>query len=242
MLRKTLFFSASFFCLSLLQGPALATEAFQSHLPQQAANQAGGTFLLAQLDTLTGTKTATKPAAKSTMKSATDSVTRQATDSVSKMAEKAAKGVKKSAADTGKNMMPSGAAKAPARQTKGADTALKTMGGKAKDSLTKGKTAAKGAAAKAEGKTAAKAAKETKAAKTKAEKPEKRVRRKAQPAEGRVMTPTTDEKVRRQQQATYRQSLNNQSCVCVSGTYCVGPRGGHYCYTSGGNKRYLKRN
>ncbi|WP_010111412.1 SH3 domain-containing protein [Acinetobacter sp. P8-3-8] len=28
------------------------------------------------------------------------------------------------------------------------------------------------------------------------------------------------------------------SCSCSSGTYCYGPRGGRYCYTSGGNKSY----
>ena len=31
------------------------------------------------------------------------------------------------------------------------------------------------------------------------------------------------------------------SCSCAVVNYCVGPRGGHYCYTSGGNKRYLPR-
>ncbi|VVQ25848.1 hypothetical protein PS928_06226 [Pseudomonas fluorescens] len=28
------------------------------------------------------------------------------------------------------------------------------------------------------------------------------------------------------------------SCPCSSGTVCIGPRGGRYCITSGGNKRY----
>lgn len=28
------------------------------------------------------------------------------------------------------------------------------------------------------------------------------------------------------------------SCSCGSGSYCYGPRGGRYCYTSGGNKSY----
>jgi hypothetical protein len=28
------------------------------------------------------------------------------------------------------------------------------------------------------------------------------------------------------------------SCPCGSGHICVGPRGGRYCITSGGNKRY----
>ncbi|WP_080590218.1 SH3 domain-containing protein [Pseudomonas putida] len=28
------------------------------------------------------------------------------------------------------------------------------------------------------------------------------------------------------------------SCPCSSGRVCIGPRGGRYCITSGGNKRY----
>ncbi|MHC8383977.1 SH3 domain-containing protein [Pseudomonas sp. LB3P14] len=28
------------------------------------------------------------------------------------------------------------------------------------------------------------------------------------------------------------------SCPCSSGSVCIGPRGGRYCITSGGNKRY----
>lgn len=28
------------------------------------------------------------------------------------------------------------------------------------------------------------------------------------------------------------------SCSCSSGSFCYGPRGGRYCYTSGGNKSY----
>jgi hypothetical protein len=31
---------------------------------------------------------------------------------------------------------------------------------------------------------------------------------------------------------------NNSSCPCSGGHVCVGPRGGRYCITSGGNKRY----
>lgn len=34
---------------------------------------------------------------------------------------------------------------------------------------------------------------------------------------------------------------NNFSCACSAYDYCVGPRGGHYCISSGGNKRYLPR-
>lgn len=29
------------------------------------------------------------------------------------------------------------------------------------------------------------------------------------------------------------------SCPCSSGSVCIGPRGGRYCITSGGNKRYV---
>lgn len=31
---------------------------------------------------------------------------------------------------------------------------------------------------------------------------------------------------------------NNSSCPCSGNRVCVGPRGGRYCITSGGNKRY----
>lgn len=27
-------------------------------------------------------------------------------------------------------------------------------------------------------------------------------------------------------------------CACITGRICIGPRGGHYCLTAGGNKRY----
>lgn len=33
----------------------------------------------------------------------------------------------------------------------------------------------------------------------------------------------------------------SSSCSCAGSRYCVGPRGGVYCYTSGGNKRYVSR-
>lgn len=33
-------------------------------------------------------------------------------------------------------------------------------------------------------------------------------------------------------------SGSSDSCPCSSSNDCVGPRGGIYCYTSGGNKRY----
>jgi hypothetical protein len=33
----------------------------------------------------------------------------------------------------------------------------------------------------------------------------------------------------------------DSDCSCAVVDYCVGPRGGHYCITSGGNKRYKPR-
>ncbi|MEE5153003.1 hypothetical protein V2J87_16820 [Pseudomonas alliivorans] len=33
---------------------------------------------------------------------------------------------------------------------------------------------------------------------------------------------------------------SGSDCSCVGGNFCYGPRGGHYCITSGGNKRYVK--
>lgn len=33
-------------------------------------------------------------------------------------------------------------------------------------------------------------------------------------------------------------TIYGSSCPCSSGTVCIGPRGGRYCITSGGNKRY----
>lgn len=30
-------------------------------------------------------------------------------------------------------------------------------------------------------------------------------------------------------------------CSCSSGAYCTGPRGGRYCMTSGGSKRYMRK-
>ncbi|WP_426234805.1 SH3 domain-containing protein [Pseudomonas sp. TWP3-2] len=40
-------------------------------------------------------------------------------------------------------------------------------------------------------------------------------------------------------QPTSRQAPGyGSSCPCSSGTVCIGPRGGRYCITSGGNKRY----
>jgi len=43
-------------------------------------------------------------------------------------------------------------------------------------------------------------------------------------------------------QKAYQPNKFSQSysgaCSCSSGTYCYGPRGGRYCYTSGGNKSY----
>lgn len=33
----------------------------------------------------------------------------------------------------------------------------------------------------------------------------------------------------------------SMSCPCSGTKYCVGPRGGRYCITSGGKKRYARR-
>ncbi|AWL28991.1 hypothetical protein DJ533_10640 [Acinetobacter defluvii] len=40
--------------------------------------------------------------------------------------------------------------------------------------------------------------------------------------------------------ASYSNSYDSD-CSCAVVDYCVGPRGGHYCITSSGNKRYLQR-
>lgn len=34
------------------------------------------------------------------------------------------------------------------------------------------------------------------------------------------------------------QPIREYSCSCAGGNVCIGPRGGRYCITSGGNKRY----
>ena len=36
-----------------------------------------------------------------------------------------------------------------------------------------------------------------------------------------------------------RRETDSGSCPCSSSKICVGPRGGTYCITSGGNKRYV---
>ncbi len=36
-------------------------------------------------------------------------------------------------------------------------------------------------------------------------------------------------------------SYSSNHCSCSSGAVCFGPRGGRYCITSGGNKRYIGR-
>lgn len=35
-------------------------------------------------------------------------------------------------------------------------------------------------------------------------------------------------------------SVDTQGCACSQNTYCTGPRGGRYCLTSTGSKRYLR--
>ncbi|CAI1788822.1 Uncharacterised protein [Serratia fonticola] len=49
------------------------------------------------------------------------------------------------------------------------------------------------------------------------------------PKQQRIEQPKTP----RSQQIHY-----SPSCSCSSGNVCIGPRGGRYCITSGGNKRY----
>lgn len=45
--------------------------------------------------------------------------------------------------------------------------------------------------------------------------------------------------VRPASQPVYRPATEySSSCPCSSGNVCIGPRGGRYCITSGGNKRY----
>jgi hypothetical protein len=34
---------------------------------------------------------------------------------------------------------------------------------------------------------------------------------------------------------------SDSSCLCSSGNYCTGPRGGRFCYNKNGNKSYLKK-
>ncbi len=36
-----------------------------------------------------------------------------------------------------------------------------------------------------------------------------------------------------------RRETDTGTCSCSSAKVCVGPRGGRYCITSGGNKRYV---
>lgn len=38
--------------------------------------------------------------------------------------------------------------------------------------------------------------------------------------------------------AFYRGTTNDGDCPCNGGNVCVGPRGGRYCITSSGRKRY----
>ena len=43
---------------------------------------------------------------------------------------------------------------------------------------------------------------------------------------------------RRAKMRSTRPSYYGGGCPCSGGTVCIGPRGGRYCITSGGNKRY----
>lgn len=37
------------------------------------------------------------------------------------------------------------------------------------------------------------------------------------------------------------EAMETQACACSQNTYCTGPRGGRYCLTSTGSKRYLRK-
>lgn len=43
---------------------------------------------------------------------------------------------------------------------------------------------------------------------------------------------------KRSRSSSFRSYGNGGSCPCSGGNICIGPRGGRYCITSGGNKRY----
>src|SRR5690554_2692894 len=42
-------------------------------------------------------------------------------------------------------------------------------------------------------------------------------------------------------QAPSTRAAPSASCSCSSGSYCTGPRGGRYCVTSTGSKRYARK-
>lgn len=46
------------------------------------------------------------------------------------------------------------------------------------------------------------------------------------------------EKARHHRASTRRDSYLDEGCPCSGSRICIGPRGGRYCITSGGNKRY----
>lgn len=37
------------------------------------------------------------------------------------------------------------------------------------------------------------------------------------------------------------EAVGGKDCSCRSGSYCVGPRGGHYCLEDDGGKSYLRK-
>ncbi|TAV08414.1 hypothetical protein ELI39_04110 [Rhizobium ruizarguesonis] len=41
--------------------------------------------------------------------------------------------------------------------------------------------------------------------------------------------------------AAEMEPTSSTSCSCRTGSYCTGPRGGHYCITDDGSKSYLRR-
>lgn len=49
---------------------------------------------------------------------------------------------------------------------------------------------------------------------------------------------TSRKKAKKKKRQSFRSESYSGSCPCRGGTVCIGPRGGRYCITSGGNKRY----
>lgn len=194
MLRKTLLFSVSAFCLSQFSGMAIAAHLAPVISAPLAAARPASPLILAKAEGTAG-------AAKSTVKSAAEAMGKKA-KAAKKTASASAKAAEKKTLK-------------PAKEAKSAKMKAESAGKAVKD--------------KAAGKTAKTAA----AGKKTASAPAKTHRRKGS-------YETTLARKNREDARDFRQSAG-ENCVCTNGFYCVGPRGGHYCYTSGGNKRYLKR-
>lgn len=57
-------------------------------------------------------------------------------------------------------------------------------------------------------------------------------------AGNRAYTTRSYSRGRKVSRPSHAAGISSGSCPCGSGSICVGPRGGRYCITSGGNKRY----